>query len=148
MQRLSAQLPREIIDWIVFYTTQLYGDERDVAPTDCDEHWLEDWHYRSMEATHRRASLADLSDDNLLSKGLYWYEIEQKRIACLPRGRGRPKGAGYAESDQQLLGKISKLMREGHSLHGATQQVAEKAAGGSTKDSKARRLARRFLEKK
>ena len=72
MQRLSAQLRREIIDWIVFYTTQLYGDERDVAPTDCDEHWLEDWHYRSMEATHRRASLADLSDDNLLSKGLYW----------------------------------------------------------------------------
>jgi hypothetical protein len=144
MQGLSADSRREIVDWIVSYTTGLHGDQRDVPPSDWHAFDLEDWYGRSTVATRRRARLANLSDDDLMGEGLYLYKAQRTSAALMPRERGRPKGSGYAQADQALVPEILALMASGLSRHEATQRVAERASGGGTKNSKARRLEGRL----
>jgi hypothetical protein len=147
MPRLSATLRREIIDWIVFGLSgqTLYGDARDVAPTDCDIFFVEQWHGSSEEAKLRRARLAAMSNKNLLVEASKYNEIEQRAAALLPRKRGRPRGAGsLAQDDEPLLAEIRTLMTGGLSRHAATLIVADRALGGGVKENKARRLGRRL----
>lgn len=78
--RLSATLRREIIDWIVFGLSgeTLYGDARDVPPTDCDRFFVEEWHGRREVAKSRRARLTALSREELLTEALTYYDFVQK----------------------------------------------------------------------
>lgn len=149
--RLSATLRREIIDWIVFGLSgeTLYGDARDVPPTDCDIFFVEQWHGSSEEAKLRRARLAALSKEDLLTEAVTYYDFVQRAVALMPRKRGRPIGAGsFAQADEPLLAEIGALIRDGLSRHAATLIVAARALGGGVNESKARRLRRRLSDKK
>jgi hypothetical protein len=141
---------REIIDRIVFNSSgRLYGDDRDQPWSDCDVSYVEDWHGFHYTARLRRARLEQLSDEELLNEAQRLYENERQIVACFPRKRGRPKGAGsFTQVDGLLLREVRELRDGGLSLHAASQIVASRAAGSSTLTSKARRLARRLLEKK
>ena len=66
------------------------------------------------------------------------------------RGRGRPKGAGSLEAADVPLLEEMKALRDGDStlsVNAAALKVADRAAGGGTLESKARRLAERYAEK-
>jgi hypothetical protein len=148
MQQLSAEQRREYIDWILFDSLNLYGDARDAPPTDCDTFFIHEWHGRSHTAQLRRAYLEALSDEELTTEALKYYERQQQIALLRPRVPGRPKGAGsLAEADRSLVEEISQLEAGGLSRHAAAVMVADLAAGGGTKESKARRLGRRILEK-
>jgi hypothetical protein len=147
MQWLSAASRREIIDWIVAGLSggEMYGDERDVPPTDCELFFIHEWHGRNHAAKLRRANLETLSDGRLLSEAWKYQDHEKQIAALMPRKRGRPKGTGsFAQADEMLLDQVRRLMADGLSRHAATQMVACRAPGGGTPMSKARRLARRL----
>jgi hypothetical protein len=83
-------------------------------------------------------------------------QIQQKsdmRVECTPeegKRRGRPRGSGsYKPADAPLVEQMRKLMLDNPSLSpsAAATRLAEQAAGGGTLDSKAKRLAERYLEK-
>jgi hypothetical protein len=118
MKRFSAKLRREIIDWIVFDRSgeTLYGDARDVPPTDWEDFFVEEWHGRSYEAKLRRARLERLSDAKFRTEALRYYETKQRMAALMPRKRGRPKGAGsLAQADQPYVAEALELMASGRS---------------------------------
>jgi hypothetical protein len=60
--------------------------------------------------------------------------------------RGRPFGSGWLSSDQPLLREMARLIATGKasSPYNAAHQVASKAAGGGTLESRVRRLERRY----
>jgi hypothetical protein len=150
MPRLSPTLRREIIDWIVFGLSgeTLYGDARDVLPTNCDIYFVEQWHGHREIAKLRRGRLTALSKEDLLSEVWKYYDIVQREAALLPRKRGRPKGArSLAQADEPFLAEIRALMKGGRSRHAATLNVADRAPGGGLIESKARRLGRRLSDK-
>lgn len=88
---------------------------------------------------------------------IYGIEIEPlaaKRFGFLPGHaiaptqprRGRKPGTGYDAADAPYLEKMGKLLKADKALtvHSAAQQVAAKAPGSATPESKADRLARKY----
>ena len=66
-----------------------------------------------------------------------------------PTHKGRPRGSGsLAVEDEPLVNEMCELIDEekARSPHDAARQVAERASGGGTLDSKIRRLERRYSE--
>jgi hypothetical protein len=151
MEHLTAAARREIIDWIVSGLSggELYGDERDIPPSDCDLYWRYEWEGTRHTANLRRAHLEALTDEQLLCESRAHHQYLQRRAALMPRPRGRPTGAGsLREADEPFLAQMDQLIASGLTHNAASRLLAGSAPGGGTESSKARRLSRRLKEKK
>ena len=76
--------------------------------------------------------------------------VEAKPIIDLlpepPRPRGRPAATSLAEADAPLVAIIRERVLAGESPATVARELAPHAAGGSTLESKAKRLERRYRE--
>lgn len=63
-----------------------------------------------------------------------------------PRPPGRPKGSGFFDQDLYLALEINRRAANGERRVEVAEELASQAAGGSTQESKARRLLRRAVE--
>ena len=71
--------------------------------------------------------------------------LDGKSVPAPKRSRGRPPKSGSQEiSDAPLVAELAKLVAVGEPKGGAAMRVAERAGGGGTVESKARRLLRRL----
>jgi hypothetical protein len=148
MQQISADFRREIVDWIIFESCGgLYGDARDVEPTDWNIFELEWWKGLRHTASLRRARLESLADGDLVDEGLRYHDLHQRLADLMPRKPGRPKKSGsLAPKDQESVAEALRLMRDGRSANAASEIVALRMPGSmTTSRSKARRL-RKLLQ--
>lgn len=138
--RLNAQIKQVSEEW-----------RRAIAPLNTPEmkallaagQLLVDKVMRGAASSNEKISAAYRALDNMTP-------AEAKPIIDLlpepPRPRGRPVGTSLAEADAPLVATLRERVLAGEAPATVARELAPMAAGGSTLESKAKRLERRYRQ--